>query len=164
MSRRRDEDPVRWTDAPSEDALERRAGELLKLPPPAPLGPVRRARIAMRLAAGAGPCAVDPAALRAAGRRRGARRRGRAWLRRSARVASVAVTVTAQCSAMSLARGRTFARRAIRLPVPAEEPAAAPAPPSPSRHRWSPAPPAEAAPRVHHPRTNVGGAAARRDS
>src|SRR6185295_14942009 len=42
-------DPPRWTEVGGDSPLARRAGELLRLPAPPPLGPVRHARIRLRL-------------------------------------------------------------------------------------------------------------------
>jgi hypothetical protein len=43
-------DPPRWTEVGADSPLARRAADLLRLPPPPPLGPVRSARIQLRLA------------------------------------------------------------------------------------------------------------------
>jgi hypothetical protein len=51
MTGREQEPPRRWTDGGADDSLGRRAGDLLRVPPPAPLGAAARARIGMRLAA-----------------------------------------------------------------------------------------------------------------
>jgi len=173
--RGRDEDPmrwpVRWTDAPSDDALERRAGELLLLPPPAPLGAVRRARIATRLAAGSGPSA---------------------WIRVRHVVAAVVVALVVAGSVVAavshrgrsgagsassdVARPRPHARAASGsvappdlapdpAPTPGQPPAIAPslAPPAISSS-LAPAPRDDAPPHVHrHPKTTAGGAMARQD-
>ncbi len=50
MSRPPQRDPPRWTEAGADSPLARRAADLLRLPPPPPLGPVRSARIRLRLA------------------------------------------------------------------------------------------------------------------
>jgi hypothetical protein len=158
---------VRWTDAPSEDALDRRAGELLKLPPPAPLGAVRRARIELRLAARPGP---SPGI------------RLRYVLPGVAVALVVAGSVVAAVGARrhrsgdgdgavpgDVVRSRPHVHAArdpvapVVTPVPPEASAAAPAPASVAEPLLAPAPPAETAPRVRHVKANVGGAAARRD-
>ena len=150
---RREEDPVRWTDAPSEDALERRAGELLKVPPPPPLGPVRRARIEMRLTAGAGASprlrlgyvmAAVVAALAVAG--------GVVAAVGSRRDRNADDDASLDDGDRSAPHGRTVTGDS----VPPEEPAPA-VPPTAT------APPSGAAPRVHRPKTNVGGAAVQHD-
>jgi hypothetical protein len=53
MSRRPEGAPKRWAEGGAQDALSRRAAELFNMPPPAPLGAVRREQIARRLADGA---------------------------------------------------------------------------------------------------------------
>ena len=165
----RDEDPrrwpVRWTDAPADDALARRAGELLKLAPPAPLGAIRRARIATRLAAGPGP---SP------------------WLRLRPVVVGVALALVvagsvfaaisrrerggADSPASDDARPRPHAR-ASGGAVPATETAADPMPPTPTPlpaptpatgPSLAPAPRPAPTPHVHHLKIATGGAVARR--
>ncbi len=53
MSRRSEGEPKRWTEGGARDALSCRAADLFNLPPPAPLGSLRREQIARRLAVGA---------------------------------------------------------------------------------------------------------------
>jgi hypothetical protein len=50
MSRRPEGTPKRWMEGGAQDALSRRAADLFDVPPPAPLGSVRREQIARRLA------------------------------------------------------------------------------------------------------------------
>ena len=160
----RDEDPVRWpvrwTDAPSDDALERRAGELLNLPPPASLGAIRRARIATRLAVGSGPSA---------------------WIRLRHVVVGVVVALVVAGSVFAAVSRRDRSRadspagddarsrphaRASGSSVPAREmaPEPAPAPPPPVVPSLAAPPRDHTTPRAHHARTGAGGAVARQSA
>ena len=111
--RRPSVEPPRWSDGAlgDADAVDWRAAELLKVPPPPPLGPVRRARIEARLANQQLP------SLWWRGRR--------AWL-----VAGAAVALAAAAGGAIAAIGRLRARGdggAVRAPSPVAGTTAAPA-------------------------------------
>ena len=53
MSRRPEGAPKRWTEGGAQDVLSRKAADLFNLPPPAPLGTLRREQIGRRLAVSA---------------------------------------------------------------------------------------------------------------
>jgi hypothetical protein len=58
VSQRPLDEPQRWTEGGAHDALTRRAADLLKVPPPSPLGPFRHEQIAHRLVASAVPAGI----------------------------------------------------------------------------------------------------------
>ena len=144
---------MRWTDA---------LASCSSCPRPRRSAPVRRARIEMRLAAGAGPIAVGSGCAtccRASPWRSSSRG---AWSRQSARVAQRSGDGDgAVVGDVVRPRPHVRAARDPVPPVPIDEPTAAP---SVVAHRWCRRRPAEAVRHVSTtPRTNAGGAAARRD-
>jgi hypothetical protein len=58
MSKRPLGEPQRWTEGGAHDALTRQAADLFKVPPPSPLGALRREQIAHRLVASAVPVGI----------------------------------------------------------------------------------------------------------
>jgi hypothetical protein len=97
-------DPPRWTEGGADGPLGRRAAELLGLPPPPPLGPVRRARIGLRLASRRAPA--------------------RGWWRARYGLAAAMLTVVVVGAAAAATAGvRAWLRRGQEIPAAEGSPA-----------------------------------------